>query len=263
MKVLAIETATAWQSVALLDGERVLGREDYDAANAHGTKLLPTIDRLLSGAGLSLSSLDGLICSCGPGSFTGLRVGISTMLGLRAATDLPLVLVPTLEAMAWTLKGVAETVCPVLPSRKGEVYWALFRWHGTERLERVMPERVGSPESLAHTISGPTLLCGEGWTQCEAAIRAVGPASAALRTAPPEVSHPSAVSVGMAGLERLHRGEVAGDLIAPLYVQRTEAEIVYERSGGLSPVARRQARVARKTASRAAQLKQGARKSHE
>ena len=262
MKVLAIETATAWQSVALLEEESLLCSDYYDAANAHGTKLLPTIERLLNGSGSSLASLDGLICSCGPGSFTGLRVGISTVLGLRAATDLPLVLVPTLEAMAWTLKGAAETVCPVLPSRKGEVYWALFRWHGAQRLERVLPERVGSPEMLAQSVSGPTLMCGEGWMQCEAAVRATGQAFAALRTAPSEASRPSAVSVGLAGLERLRRGEIAGDQISPLYVQRTEAEIVYEQSGGLSPVARRQARVASKAASRAAQPRQGARKSH-
>ena len=262
MKVLAIETATAWQSVALLDEERVLGREDYDATNAHGTKLLPTIERLLSGNELSLASLDGLICSVGPGSFTGLRVGISTMLGLRTATDLPLVLVPTLEAMAWTLKGAGEVICPVLPSRKGEVYWALFRWHETQGLERVVPERVGPVEALAQALSGPTLICGEGWLQNEAAVRAAGPSSSALRTAPAEASKPSAVSVGLAGLERLRQGEIAGDQIAPLYVQRTEAEIVYEQSGGLSPVARRQARVASKAASRAAQPRQGARKSH-
>lgn len=252
MKVLAVETATSRQSIALLDDERVLAREEQEAGGAHGTLLLPAIGRLLATAGLALTQLDGLICSIGPGSFTGLRVGTATLLGLRAATDVPLVLVPTLEAMVWSLRGTAGPVCPVLLSRKGELYWAVFRWGADGLLERLVPEQAGSPEALARTLTGATTIFGEGWTAMESAVRSALPSGATVCPVLGETPRPSAVMVGLAGIERLRRGEVAGDLIAPLYVQRPEAEIRYEQSGGVSPVARRQARVAVKTAARAA-----------
>lgn len=262
MKVLAVETATSRQSVALLDDDRVLAREDQEATGAHGRLLLPTITKLLANAGLTLKQLDGLVCSIGPGSFTGLRVGTATLLGLRAATDLPLVLVPTLEAMAWSLRGTSGPICPVLPGRKDEIYWGVFRWGAEGVIERLVPEQVGSPEALARTLTGVMVMFGEGWTMMEPAIRSALPPGATVLPAPCEASRPSAVTVGQAGIERLRRGEVAGDQVAPLYVQRTEAEIRYEQSGGVSPVARRQARVATKTAARAARQPRSTGKSH-
>lgn len=252
MKVLAVETATAWQSVALLDESTVLGREDQAATGAHGAHLLPAIGRLMADAGLTFPQLDGLVCSMGPGSFTGLRVGMATLLGMRAATDVPLVLVPTLEAMVWSLRGLSGPICPVLPSRKDEIYWAVFRWRSDGLVERIVPEQVGSPGMLARTLTGSTTMLGEGWTMMEPAIRSALAAGATVVSAAGDLSRPSAVTVGLAGIERLRRGEVARDPVAPLYVQRTEAEIRYEQSGGVSPVARRQARVASKTAARAA-----------
>lgn len=251
MKLLAVETATSWQSVALLDEDRVLAHHEQDAAGAHAALLLPTIDRLLTNTGLRLSNLDGLACSIGPGSFTGIRVGVSTCLGLRAGTGLPLVLVPTLEAMAWNMKAEVLPICPVVTSRKGEVYWAIFRW-SNGRLERVLSEHVGPPQAVARSLTGETLLIGEGWLSQESDIRAALPSSIKVVGGPASSGKPSALSVGLIGLEKLRRGEVAGLAISPLYVQRAEAELKYEQSGGLSPVVRRQERVARKVAERLA-----------
>lgn len=262
MKVLAVETATSRQSVALLDDAGVLVQEEQEATGAHGTLLLPTITRLLAKAGLTLKQLDGLICSIGPGSFTGIRVGTATLLGLRAATDLPLVLVPTLEAMAWSLRGTSGPICPVLPSRKDEIYWAVFRWSTDGILERLVSECVGSPQALARTLTGAPVMFGEGWVMMEPAIRAALDPDVTIIAASGNPVRPSAITVGQAGIERLRRGEIAGDHVAPLYVQRTEAEIRYEQSGGASPVARRQARVATKTAARAARQPRSTGKSH-
>ena len=89
MKILAVETATAWQSVAILEDDLVLAQHAQEANGAHGALLLPAIDHVLVQSGLQLGDLSGLACSVGPGSFTGLRVGIATCLGLRAATGLP------------------------------------------------------------------------------------------------------------------------------------------------------------------------------
>ncbi len=257
MKVLAVETATSWQSVAILEQDRVLARQDQDATGTQAKLLLPAVDGLLKATGLRLRDLDGLACSIGPGSFTGIRVGVATCLGLRAATDLPLALVPTLEALAWTVQDSELPLCPILISRKGEVYWAIFRW--TEgRLERILSERAGSPEALARSLTEPTMCLGDGWTSMEPDVRTVLYRSLTITVEPPP--KPSAVAVGMLGLEKLRQGDVAGESVAPLYVQRAEAELKYEESGGVSPVARRQERVARKTAERLARGR-GTRKS--
>ena len=249
MKVLAVETATAWQSVAILDGEQILARNEQEAAGSHSKFLLPAIDRLFVETGLVPARLDGLVVSGGPGSFTGLRVGLSTLLGVRTVTQLPLAVVPTLEGMAWNLRGTFTPLCPVLNSRRGELYWAFFKWTSRDCLVRLIPEQVGAPATLGRQVGASVLLYGEGWETEQAAIRAaIGSKDHVLVAA--EHSKPSAVSIGLAGIIRLQRGERAGLGASPLYIQRPEAELRYEQSGGISPVARRREKVARKLKNR-------------
>ena len=252
MKILAVETATTWQSVAILEDDRIIAMHEQDAGGAQGSLLLPTIDRLFSQSGLRLGDLSGLACSIGPGSFTGIRVGIATCLGLRGATGLPLTLVPTLEAMARNFEAATVPVCPMLVSRRGEVYWAIFRWTGDGRFDRVVSEQVGPPGALAQSLTEPTLVFGAGWSSMESEIRAALPVSVTVTVGSHDVFKPSAIHVARIGLEQLRCGEIAGDLVMPLYVQRTEAEIQYERSGGVSSVARRRHRVETKVAARLA-----------
>ena len=153
--------------------------------------------------------------------------------------------------MAWNLRGTSTLLCPVLNSRRGELYWALFRWTSEDRLERVVPEQVGTPVMLGNSLTESTLLFGEGWTVEASAIRAALPPSIKIVEAQDQAMKPSAVSIGLAGIERLRRGEQAGIGISPLYVQRTAAELKYEESGGISPVLLRQERVAKKVQARA------------
>ena len=252
MRVLAVETATSWQSVAILDGSQVLVRHDQDAAGSHAKLLLPTIDRLFCETGLTIEQLDGLAVSIGPGSFTGLRVGLATLLAFRTISRLPLAVVPTLEGMAWNLRGASTLLCPVLNSRRGELYWALFRWTSNDRLERVISEQVGTAAMLGSSLTESAVVFGEGWTVEESAVRASISSSVTVIEASDSARNPSAVSIGLAGIERLRRGEHAGVGISPLYVQRTAAELKYEESGGISPVALRRERVAKKVNARLA-----------
>ncbi|MCP9469559.1 MAG: tRNA (adenosine(37)-N6)-threonylcarbamoyltransferase complex dimerization subunit type 1 TsaB [Nitrospira sp.] len=254
-RILAVETATLWQSVAILEEDVVLAKEEQDAGGAHGLTLLPAIDRLFERTALRVTDLDGLACSIGPGSFTGIRVGVATCLGLRTATGLPLMLVPTLEAMAMDVESAASLLCPMLMGRTGELYWAIFRMMKDGRLERILPEHVGPPEAVAASLGDETTVFGEGWFKMEQQIRAALSPSITLLPAPGDRAKPSAVTVGVLGLQKLREGEVAGDCVMPLYVQRSEAELVYERSGGISPVVRRQERVAAKVARRLAQAR--------
>lgn len=254
MKILAVETATTWQSVAILEDDLILATHEQEAGGAQGSLLLPTIDRLLSHSGLQLSDLSGLACSIGPGSFTGIRVGIATCLGLREATGLPLALVPTLEAMARSLEAATVPVCPMLVSRRGELYWAIFRWAGGQRWNRALSEQVGTPSALAQSLTEHTMVCGPGWSSMRHDIQAALRPSVTVTAGPDRAFRPSAGQIARIGMEQLRRGEIAGEVVAPLYVQRAEAEIQYERSGGASPLARRRQRVETKVAEQLARV---------
>ncbi|MBI4401888.1 MAG: tRNA (adenosine(37)-N6)-threonylcarbamoyltransferase complex dimerization subunit type 1 TsaB [Nitrospirae bacterium] len=226
MKLLAVETATGCQSVAVLDGTAVLARSDEETQGAHAKRLIPTIDRVLTSSGFTLADLEGLAVSIGPGSFTGLRVGLATMTGIRMVTGIPLAAVPTLEAMAWNLRDPDQVLCPILKARTGEVYWAQYRWTSAGHLTTIMEERVGPLELVARSLEGPTLVFGEGWQIYRDELRRLldlreGDAREASR----EAMAASAVSVGLAGLARLARGDAAGQGLSPRYVQRAEAEL--------------------------------------
>ncbi len=230
VKLLAIETATRAQSVAILDGERVLGCSDQATDGSHARWLVPTIDHLLTSKGLTLSDLDGLGVSIGPGSFTGLRVGLATVLGFRTVTGLPLASVPTLEGMAWNLRGSPHTLCPILKGRSGEAYWAVYRWSPGGSLEQVVPAQVGSVKEIVESVQGPMLMYGDGWEAYRSELsRYLGPKVHHVRGGPKHAMAPSAVSIGLAALARLARGEDVGAGIAPLYIQRAEAEVNRER----------------------------------
>ena len=130
MRVLAVETSTLSGGAALLDGERVVGEYTLDVRITHSERLMAAIDQLLTDAGWTARDLEGIAVTVGPGSFTGLRVGLSTVKGLALALSIPVAAVPTLDAMAAMLPFAALPVCPVLDARKREVYASLYRWDG-------------------------------------------------------------------------------------------------------------------------------------
>jgi tRNA threonylcarbamoyladenosine biosynthesis protein TsaB len=244
MKILAVETATSWQSVVIVEDDAVLARSDEDASGSHARLLVPAIDRVLASCGMELRDLSGLAVSIGPGSFTGLRVGLATMLGFRAVTGLPLAAVPTLEAMAWNLRGVTLPLCPVLRARTGEVYWAQYQWLPDGTLTHLQEEQAGTLDDLARSVRAPAMLFGEGWSLYKKELGRLLDGRATDTAGVPAVAmRPSAVSVGLAGAERIRKGQVAGPGLSPRYVQRAEAEVVWERRGAVSPLAkaRRQA----------------------
>ena len=154
MKLLAVETATGCQSVALMDGLILLARCDLHTAGHHGKHLIPTIDKVLRTAGHELSDIQGLAVSIGPGSFTGLRVGLATMMGFRMVTGMPLAAVPTLEAMAWNLRSSPMRLCPILKARTGEVYWAFYEWKESG-LMQIGEDQVGPLCKLAEALTEP------------------------------------------------------------------------------------------------------------
>jgi len=216
MRVLAVETATLAGGVALLDGARVVGQYLLDVRVTHSERLMVAVDRLLADAGWRPEDLEGLAASVGPGSFTGLRIGLSTVKGLALALAIPVVAVPTLDAMAAALPWATLPVCPVLDARKGEVYAALYRWDGAA-MRRDGDYLAIAPDALAARLGEPTVLLGDGATLVR---------SPHARAAPPPCQAPSPAWVGWLGLERLGAGRtVAPADLVPIYLRPSEAEL--------------------------------------
>ncbi|MFO0730687.1 MAG: tRNA (adenosine(37)-N6)-threonylcarbamoyltransferase complex dimerization subunit type 1 TsaB [Nitrospiraceae bacterium] len=247
MTVLTIETATSWQSVAVTEQGRTLALVEQDADGSHTRLLMPAIDRALKEAGIGLRDLGGLAVSIGPGSFTGLRVGLATVLGFRSVLEIPVALVPTLEGMAWRRKDCAGLVVPVLKSRKNEVYWAVYEWLPGGGLKPWGAEQVGPLESLAKSLleAGEVTVYGDGWLAYGSETRCLmGAKAVSVREV--DLHRPSALAVAKAAESRFQRQEIAGTGVTPRYVQRTEAEVQFDRRQGQSSSERRRERVAKK-----------------
>ena len=221
MIILAIETATSMQSLALLDGEQVLAHHDREALGSHTKSLIPGIDQLLSSVSVNISQLEGLAVSIGPGSFTGLRVGLATALGFRLTLGIPIVTVSTLEALAWNFCEVPLPLCPVLKARTGEVYWACFRWEG-KKLVRLIEDRVGTLQDMVQCLSGPILVFGEGWVVNRNDFMQL---SNVFEEPQDGSMSSSAVNVGLASLSRFKAADFAGQDLGPHYIQRSYAEM--------------------------------------
>ena len=216
MRVLAVETSSLAGGVALLDDDRLVAEYVLDVRVTHSERLMSAVDRVLTDARWTPRDLNGLAVAVGPGSFTGLRIAVSTVKGLALALDLPIAAVPTLDAMAAALPWVSLPVCPVLDARKGEVYASRYRWEA-DLMRREWEYLALAPEALAARLAEPTLVVGDG------AEHILSPHARRLQ-APRRL--PSPASVGALGLERLRRGEtVSAAALVPLYLRPSEAEL--------------------------------------
>ena len=226
MKLLAVESATLSGGVALLDGDRLLGEITLNIAITHSERLMSAVDRLLADCGLGPADLGGLAVSVGPGSFTGLRVGLATVKALAMALDLPVAPVPTLDALASRLPFADAPVCPILDARKGEVYLSLYRWRG-DSMAREWDYLALAPESAAARLEPPVILLGDGVEACRPWL---GRLWAGAQVAPAVQRLPSAAAVAGLGLAVLAAGGgVSAEALAPLYLRPSEAELKSRR----------------------------------
>ena len=127
MKILGIDTSTPIGSVALIDGESLVAEHTLNIVKAHSSRLMPAIDTVLKWGDITADELDGCAVGIGPGSFTGIRIGIATIKSLCYALDKPIVGVSTLEAIAYNLRWTEGLICPILDARQNESYGAIFR----------------------------------------------------------------------------------------------------------------------------------------
>lgn len=222
VRILGLDTATWRASVALLIDGEVVAEQSEVANSSHAVTLLPLIADTLRRAGCMVRDLDAIAVSGGPGAFTGLRVGLSVAKGLAYATGIPVVAVPTLEALARTVAHRQGFICTLLDARKGEVYAACFE-SMSGMVRRLTSDAVLTPAELLQHIVLPCVVVGDALPRYGAFLQAhLGDGATLL---PYETHGPRGGVVASMGWERLQAG--APDSMAnlePFYVRSSDAE---------------------------------------
>ena len=170
MIVLALEAATSHQSMAIFNDQELLGYVETDSSRSLTTQIIPSIHQLLRLASVNVTALEGLAVSIGPGTFTGLRVGLATMTAFRLALDIPLVGVSTLEGLAWNLPNSDLPILSTVAIREEMVYWGIFRCQ-EDQVVAMKTDQIGKLADVCAGLSEPTIVLGDGWIRNQECLR--------------------------------------------------------------------------------------------
>jgi tRNA threonylcarbamoyladenosine biosynthesis protein TsaB len=236
MRILGLDTSISVASAAVSEDSRIVAEDFYPrqglagrsgAKSNHAEIILPLIDSVLQRAGTGLSDVEGLAVSIGPGSFTGVRIGLSTVKGLAYGADVPAVGISTLQAIAARVVGFQGIVCPMLDARNREVYAAVFRKQGNQ-LERLTEDGLMPILSFLEVLRGlentaPYLFIGDGVDACRPVIQQA--ADLHICIADEDAMPTVAASVALLSERQFvnHREAQLDDLV-PVYLRRPECE---------------------------------------
>ncbi len=230
MKILGIDTSTKYCNLGLIEDKDVLINYTINGLKKkHSSILMPAIKELFKIMDLKIEEIHGVAVSIGPGSFTGLRIGLSVAKGLSYACSLPLLGIPTLEAMSFSLAGIPNLICPILESKKDEIYDVVFR--GGESLHRIMDYKCEDIHSLLARLSPlreKIIFLGDGIKRYRDNIKIkIGKDALFIDS---QINLPMATNVAFLGLNKLIKKE-EDDIskLSPFYLRKSEAEIVWEK----------------------------------
>lgn len=224
MKILAIESSAAAASVAVCEDDVLIAQSFQNTGLTHSRTLMPMAEDLLKNCGLTLTEIEVIAVAAGPGSFTGLRIGVATAKGLAWAEEKPCAACSTLESMAWQVAHMEGELCPCMDARRNQVYNARFLAEKGS-LTRLAPDRAISLEELADEVEHvgqEQILVGDGAILCYNYFRTRGiPA----RIAPPHLHMQTAWGVARVALEQIRKGQLTtGAELVPQYHRLSQAE---------------------------------------
>lgn len=230
--LLAIETSSLVSSVALLHENTLRAELTIQARLTHSEQLMPHIADMLDKASVLKEQIDSIAVAVGPGSFTGLRIGLATAKGLAYAWDVPIAGVSTPECLAWNCLGCSDRICALIDAQKGNVYASLYEWKRNELIE-LEDVHVAPLDTVLDNLAAsgmPVVFAGDGALLGRERITAK---SELFRMAPATMVIPRAGSVALAGAAKLAAG-LADDCmtLTPAYKRRSEAEVLWEKRHG-------------------------------
>lgn len=226
MRILSIDTSTTYAGVAVVENENLVAECVMQFMATHSEKLLPEIIHLLETIRVPLESIDYYAVVAGPGSFTGLRVGISTLKGLAFVTGKKVVPVSSLEVIAHSFPFCKYQICPLLDARKKEVFAALFKWD-EDRISRLKEDSVLTLDAIVEWIKERTVFTGSGAELYKDRLIEKLGEKAIFAFSPYFIPRPSAIAY--IGLQKIKEGfSIHAKDLKPLYLRKSEAEIKFK-----------------------------------
>ncbi|MBC2716700.1 MAG: tRNA (adenosine(37)-N6)-threonylcarbamoyltransferase complex dimerization subunit type 1 TsaB [Desulfobacteraceae bacterium] len=222
MKILAVDTATKSCSVAVIDEKSVISEYTVNHKDTHSKFLMGMIRDILDICHLTVKDLDGFAVTIGPGSFTGLRIGLSAIKGLALATGKPVVGASSLEVLAYQISGSDKLICPMLDARRNEVYTARYRFKDQKLESEQLPLAV-SPDKAIENINEPCIVVGDGSMLYQDLIKSTLGPMAVFANFTQHIIRAS--TVGQIAIQRFKSNDTddAG-LIEPFYIRKSDAE---------------------------------------
>ena len=222
MIILGIETATMTGGLALMDEGKLIAEYTLNMKTTHSSRLMPALDWILRDASLDKKQIDGIAISIGPGSFTGLRIGLATAKGLALGLNIPLIGIRTLDALAHNVPYPAYQVCAILDARKKEVYSAFYKCEN-DILVRKSHYQAISPVELVDQIHEKTIMLGDAIDVYREFFKEK--LGELVVFAPDAQRLPRSAVIAEMGLAKLKSGEIL-DLASsePFYIRRADAD---------------------------------------
>ena len=223
MRILAVDTATTSCSVAIVDNTSLLSEFTLAKEETHSKHLMDMIKAALRMSGLNFSDLDGFAVTRGPGSFTGLRIGISTIKGLAVASEKPVVGVSSLETLALQVSYSRDLICPILDARRGEVYFSRYRFLNGH-LKKQTKERVAPPDQAVDDLNESCLFVGNGAVVYkEMILEKMGEFASFAPLIQNTIRASTMAYLSMAKFENNDTDDI--EKILPYYIRKSDAEL--------------------------------------
>ncbi len=223
MLILAVDTTTFAGSVALLENTKLIAEVNIDSSKTYSERLLRAVDFILKTNGLDIKEMEGFALAAGPGSFTGIRIGLSTVKSFACASRKPIAAISTLQALAWKLKHPQNhLLCPLLDAKKGEIFAALFESKG-RKLKEIVPQGAYVPDRFFSLLPSHRVISfvGNGVDVYRDRIFEYFKDKARFPSRSPFIAY----EVGQLGYELLKRGKgLNSQEVKPFYFRKSQAE---------------------------------------
>lgn len=233
MIILSVDSSSSTATCALVKEDKILGEINLNDKKEHSVILMDLIDSLLSRCNLTLDDIDGFAISEGPGSFTGLRIGMATIKGLAFGSNKPCLAISTLDTLAYNVINFNGIICPIMDALRGNVYTNLYK-NNNGKLEAISEANCLSIEELVSILkekNEPIIFLGDGLVKHKDYLLEN---LNNLSFAPLNSNYPKASSLGELALQLFNSGETQElNKIAPVYLRKSQAEREYEARMGI------------------------------
>ncbi|MCR4431024.1 MAG: tRNA (adenosine(37)-N6)-threonylcarbamoyltransferase complex dimerization subunit type 1 TsaB [Tepidanaerobacteraceae bacterium] len=240
MYILGIDTSSMVATAAVMSPDKLLCEYVVNNKKNHSEKMMQVVDRVLQDSGIAPEELDAVAVAIGPGSFTGIRIGMACAEGMAHALGKPMLGINTLDGLAYNLMWECGIICPVMDAQRGEVYTCLYRWEDG-RLNKLAPYEVVKARDLLERLSSAkerTIVLGDGVPVLGRALddergQKIWGEQSLIKAAPPALAMPRASSIAAAALDEYAGGRFdTCYTIKPFYIRRSHAEEKWEEQHG-------------------------------